>query len=80
MERELVKVHVKMESFPELYQRQEEGLREIVKLWKEIGFDDVEIRNLRKKDKLFEAGALGNFSLAGFEMVRMVFTSSFKNT
>ena len=30
---------------------------------------DVEIRNLRKKDKLFEAGALGNFSLAGFEMV-----------
>ena len=30
---------------------------------------DVEITNLKKKDKLFEAGALGNFSLAGFEMV-----------
>ena len=52
MGRELVKVHVKMESFPELYQRQEEGLREIVKLWKEIGFDDVEIRN--RKDTVKE--------------------------
>ena len=31
---------------------------------------DVEIKNLKKKDKLFEAGALGNFSLAGFEMVK----------
>ena len=29
----------------------------------------IEIRNLREKDKIFLAGALGNYSLAGFEMV-----------
>ena len=29
---------------------------------------DIEIRGLKKKDLIFEAGALGNFSLAGFEM------------
>lgn len=28
----------------------------------------IEIRNLREKDKIFLAGALGNYSLAGFEM------------
>ena len=38
---------------------------------------DVEIKNLKKKDKLFEAGALGNFSLAGFEMVRPVIKNNF---
>ena len=30
---------------------------------------DIEIRGLKMKDLIFEAGALGNFSLAGFEMV-----------
>ena len=30
---------------------------------------DIEIRGLKKKDLIFEAGALGNLSLAGFEMV-----------
>ena len=29
----------------------------------------IEIRNLHEKDKIFLAGALGNYSLAGFEMV-----------
>ena len=29
----------------------------------------IDIRNLREKDKIFLAGALGNYSLAGFEMV-----------
>ena len=28
-------------------------------------------RNLREEDKIFPAGALGNYSLAGFEMVKM---------
>jgi len=28
----------------------------------------INIKNLRRKDQLFDAGALGNFSLAGFEM------------
>ena len=37
---------------------------------------DVEIKNLKKKDKLFEAGALGNFSLAGFEMVKKLYFNS----
>ena len=32
----------------------------------------IEIRNLREKDKIFLAGALGNYSLAGFEMVRIL--------
>ena len=31
---------------------------------------EIIIRDLKKKDQIFEAGALGNFSLAGFEMVR----------
>lgn len=31
---------------------------------------DIQIRNLKTSDQLFDAGALGNFSLAGFEMVR----------
>ena len=30
----------------------------------------INIKNLRRSDQLFDAGALGNFSLAGFEMVR----------
>ena len=32
---------------------------------------EIHIINLKKRDKIFEAGALGNFSLAGFEMVRI---------
>ena len=31
---------------------------------------DITIRNLKLKDQVFDAGALGNFSLAGFEMVK----------
>ena len=30
----------------------------------------ITINNLSKQDKLFNGGALGNFSLAGFELVR----------
>ena len=30
----------------------------------------ITISNLNKQDKLFNGGALGNFSLAGFELVR----------
>ena len=30
---------------------------------------EIIIKNLKKNDRIFEAGALGNFSLAGFEMV-----------
>ena len=30
---------------------------------------DIEIKELNKDDQIFVAGALGNFSLAGFEMV-----------
>ena len=30
----------------------------------------IAIRNLRPEDQIFNAGALGNYSLAGFEMVR----------
>ena len=30
---------------------------------------NIAIRTLREKDKIFLAGALGNYSLAGFEMV-----------
>ena len=33
----------------------------------------IVIKNLKKQDRIFEAGALGNFSLAGFEMVRITF-------
>merc|ERR1712147_10039 len=29
---------------------------------------EIEIRNLKEEDKIFPAGPLGNFSLAGFEM------------
>ena len=38
---------------------------------------DIEIRGLKKKDLIFEAGALGNFSLAGFEMASVTLLSSF---
>ena len=31
---------------------------------------EITIKNLRKTDQLFDAGALGNFSNAGFEMVK----------
>ena len=31
---------------------------------------DITIRNLKMNDKMFDAGALGKFSLTGFEMVR----------
>ena len=31
---------------------------------------EIVIKDLKKSDRIFEAGALGNFSLAGFEMVR----------
>ena len=30
----------------------------------------ITINNLKEKDQLFNGGALGNFSLAGFELVR----------
>ena len=30
----------------------------------------ISIKNLHRRDRLFDAGALGNFSLAGFEMVQ----------
>ena len=32
---------------------------------------DITIRNLKMNDKMFDAGALGKFSLTGFEMVRV---------
>ena len=32
----------------------------------------IAIRSLREKDKIFLAGALGNYSLAGFEMVMII--------
>ena len=35
---------------------------------------DITIRNLKIKDQIFDAGALGNFSLAGFEMVKTYLT------
>ena len=38
---------------------------------------EIVIKNLKEQDRIFEAGALGNFSLAGFEMVRL--TSLFWN-
>ena len=34
---------------------------------------DINIRSLKRRDEVFDAGALGNFSLAGFEMVRIEF-------
>ena len=30
----------------------------------------IQVKSLREEDKIFLAGALGNYSLAGFEMVR----------
>jgi hypothetical protein len=30
---------------------------------------NIEIRNLKPRDKIFLAGALGNYSLAGFQIV-----------
>ena len=39
---------------------------------------DIEIKELNKNDQIFEAGALGNFSLAGFEMVRLIINSKAK--
>merc|ERR1712013_101043 len=30
---------------------------------------EIVIKNLKEQDRIFEAGALGNFSLAGFEMI-----------
>ena len=33
----------------------------------------INIKNLKKRDQMFDAGALGNFSLAGFEMVKSKF-------
>ena len=35
---------------------------------------EITIKNLRKTDQLFDAGALGNFSNAGFEMVKWKFS------
>lgn len=32
---------------------------------------NIEILNLKPRDKIFLAGALGNYSLAGFQMVSM---------
>ena len=32
---------------------------------------EIVIKNLKKSDRIFAAGALGNFSLAGFEMVNL---------
>ena len=33
---------------------------------------EIVIKDLKKSDRIFEAGALGNFSLAGFEMVNNI--------
>ena len=33
----------------------------------------ININNLLEKDKVFDAGALGNYSLAGFEMVSCIY-------
>ena len=41
---------------------------------------DINIKNLKMQDKMFDAGALGKFSLAGFEMVRQfVWTLTSRN-
>ena len=47
-----VLMNVMMENFQELKERQEEGLREIIKLWKEIGFDEEDIRS--RKQTVFD--------------------------
>ena len=39
----------------------------------------ININNLLEKDKVFDAGALGNFSLAGFEMVSCQIIAAFFN-
>ena len=36
----------------------------------------INIKNLRRNDQMFDAGALGNFSLAGFEMVNFTHKNS----
>ena len=38
----------------------------------------INIKNLRRNDQMFDAGALGNFSLAGFEMVILTMSGNFK--
>ena len=39
----------------------------------------IAIRNLRPEDQIFNAGALGNYSLAGFEMVSLLCHALFGN-
>ena len=41
---------------------------------------DITIKRLKRQDKLFDAGALGQFSLAGFEMVISTNISNICNT
>ena len=41
---------------------------------------DITIKRLKRQDKLFDAGALGQFSLAGFEMVISTIISNICNT
>ena len=41
---------------------------------------DITIKRLKRQDKLFDAGALGQFSLAGFEMVIYSIISNIYNT
>ena len=41
---------------------------------------DITIKRLKRQDKLFDAGALGQFSLAGFEMVINSIISNIYNT
>ena len=41
---------------------------------------DITIKRLKRQDKLFDAGALGQFSLAGFEMVINSIISNIHNT
>ena len=40
---------------------------------------NIEILNLKPRDKIFLAGALGNYSLAGFQMVRSRLTNADRN-
>ena len=41
---------------------------------------DIKIKNLKTPDKIFDAGALGQFSLAGFEMVRLAVIKEYFNS
>ena len=41
---------------------------------------DIKIKNLKTQDKIFDAGALGQFSLAGFEMVRLAVIKEYFNS